>query len=1700
MAEDSFSVDFSGLIQQLNEAKKQVTSLGKTLQTTQTGAENTSKAFGTYASSITKMMQEVRKQVLSSASSTSGLVNTVQMLGAASDFAQFQVVSNLQKIALQTAAVTNSTHELHQVMRDSSAMQMMTRHTLALANADLKLVLEGERLEKQRRQATTKQDSYNAAIQRATKLSRDLRDAEASLQDTLKRKQRELELVNSADWKAVQNTNAKIQSARALTTAETAQQAQLEKLRQTVLAYDGSLASQIRAEERALRVKQAVDAQNSQVAVGIAKVRAELSQLDSAEAKQLNGLRTSLQVKRQAIDLENKLRIERAKQRAVAKQLSSEEFAQVDQTRRLNTLRREAVTLKNQLALITSKEYKEVAKLRQELNSLASATNAANQSTITKTRNLINMNQVAASARATFSALRTSFGMYTSSTILAATATYGIVRAMRTGVDVGIEFTTAMARTQAIMASGVGSDTLFTSLDKQVRLLGQTTQFTSAQVAEATTELGMAGLSAGQSLIALRPALDLAIIGNLSMAETADHATNIMMMFGKEASDLTNIVDVMATAITNSNTNMQQLANSLTYAGPAAQTLGISLEDTTAAIEALANSGFKGSRSGTALRRMFVNLANPTAKGKAFLDEFGISITNIDGSTKSLTTIIRSLSSALNTLGGGADKLSVIKDLFGVYASAPMAALMEQVDNFEMLRLQLDDTAGAAERMRQQIEQPLEFDLKRLKSAFQDMQISVFENNQDQFKVWTYELIGFINTLSAETENGRTVLENMMTTVGDLAKSLVYLWATYKGATVLSRLTVSATSSDGQIKKLTQSLKQNRSQMLANIAAWTTGSTSLGGLASQSRVTTGSLAMGFARALPVIGGVATAVTLAYGAYSTYQSFASTKLVRTQDEVTAATARTRRELERLKAVEEERARRQEANIRNEQINSIQEEIKALARMRLEYEKLNEIGTEQTQQRAVSSLFSIDMRTSELEATLAGLAKQEEDAYFTELNKELRAADQALATMTGRLQTAGGVVGDFNSKYAELFASVEQVSGTEGVTSIWEQLGGDTLLNNLQQAYLEFKAAKDEVERLEEAVGDAGKGTSILYEDFIRLQSLDVSQLYDSLNAGLAGEGTGQHEVLTASLQRYSDALAEATLLEETLKGQALNTSAQEGVAAYWDRVRSAMSLYYEARGKYEKTQEKFETMQTENMRRALDDAEHLRLAQAELVKVQRDLAVISKEHKAGEITDLEEGVNLLEKERALLNEIARLRRGSGGGDDYERAKRTMLQMVGAYDQLAQKDKQYQENLKLTNKHISKLAEELKVSVEYLRLVQQAVSPTAIALAELGSRYNPTSAGIKELWDDLRLVQGELGSLEQTYSDLELAIDSMSEAERQAAQQRLTEIGQSISRYRDLEGQIKKTQDEQFRNRMSNPGGGYGVMGFAESLVGNDDRREEARKAFNEVERLEKEEHLRTLALMEANARAAGDAAYAQWELDRAQVKKRFQTQEENTAKQHQDQLNKIGRDGYMQLAGAAMNSLSQMAGAIESMAEEGSKAQVAAFYTQKALAAAQIIMYSHVLAYQAPLGMQPWIIGMGYADAALVMALSVVQQNQAKKSKSTNISEENNKANYAGAFDKGGYIPSGQFGIVGEYGPEIVNGPAHVTGREATARKLDGGGGVVISPNIEINYTSDKDSETSEKDATMMGNTIKSMVVEVLANELRPNGMLHRANR
>jgi hypothetical protein len=112
--------------------------------------------------------------------------------------------------------------------------------------------------------------------------------------------------------------------------------------------------------------------------------------------------------------------------------------------------------------------------------------------------------------------------------------------------------------------------------------------------------------------------------------------------------------------------------------------------------------------------------------------------------------------------------------------------------------------------------------------------------------------------------------------------------------------------------------------------------------------------------------------------------------------------------------------------------------------------------------------------------------------------------------------------------------------------------------------------------------------------------------------------------------------------------------------------------------------------------------------------------------------------------------------------------------------------------------------------------------------------------------------------------------------------------------------------------------------------------------------------------------------------------------------------------------------------------EQSKTYKALFAISKAFSITQAAMsIATGLAKAQELGFPANLAAMAQVAAAGASILSTIQGS-----------------NYSGAYDDGGQIPSGKIGIVGEYGPELVKGPASVTGRLATARAMQeaGGGG------------------------------------------------------
>lgn len=102
----------------------------------------------------------------------------------------------------------------------------------------------------------------------------------------------------------------------------------------------------------------------------------------------------------------------------------------------------------------------------------------------------------------------------------------------------------------------------------------------------------------------------------------------------------------------------------------------------------------------------------------------------------------------------------------------------------------------------------------------------------------------------------------------------------------------------------------------------------------------------------------------------------------------------------------------------------------------------------------------------------------------------------------------------------------------------------------------------------------------------------------------------------------------------------------------------------------------------------------------------------------------------------------------------------------------------------------------------------------------------------------------------------------------------------------------------------------------------------------------------------------------------------------------------------------------------------------------------------------------------------------------------------NATAYSGVFDKGGNLGRGEWGIAGENGPEIVEGPARITSTRDTARKGMGGMNVQV-----YNYAGAKVETKQNKDgslAVIIREAVNATVNEMTASVATGRGDFNRA--
>jgi TP901 family phage tail tape measure protein len=266
--------------------------------------------------------------------------------------------------------------------------------------------------------------------------------------------------------------------------------------------------------------------------------------------------------------------------------------------------------------------------------------------------------------------------------------TYGNLAGMAVGVAIGSSLAGIVS---------VGKDVEQT-LEK-IRVLGQATTGEIEQmrlkvvelgkgvngprdVAEALSVLTLAGLNAKEAMSGVGAALNLAVMGDISIERSAETLVQIGTSLGYTAEGFNHVADVVAKTAAASMSSVQSISGAFMSAAAVGEVYGASLNDIGVGLAAVANLGIQGTAAGTSLKNFYKDLSSGTDKSTKALKDMGLTLRdlkNSDGQFLPLVEVIQKLEDGFSRLNKQARPEAMDK-VFGERGIKTGAALIKLLD------------------------------------------------------------------------------------------------------------------------------------------------------------------------------------------------------------------------------------------------------------------------------------------------------------------------------------------------------------------------------------------------------------------------------------------------------------------------------------------------------------------------------------------------------------------------------------------------------------------------------------------------------------------------------------------------------------------------------------------------------------------------------------------------------------------------------------------------------------------------------------------------------------------------------------------------------------------------------------------------------------------------------------------------------------
>lgn len=345
----------------------------------------------------------------------------------------------------------------------------------------------------------------------------------------------------------------------------------------------------------------------------------------------------------------------------------------------------------------------------------------------------------------------------------AAAASAGITGALAASTAAGASFESQMSTVQAISQASESEMARLKALAKQ---MGIETKFSATEAGQGLEYMAMAGWDVDSMLAGLPGIMNLAAASEEDLGQVSDIVTDAMTAFNLEASRSAEFADVLAQASARSNTDVAMMGQTFKYAAPVAGALGFSIQDTAVAIGLMANAGIKGEQAGTSLRAMLTRIVKPTAEVASAMERIGLSVTNSDGSMRSLNEIQRDLRAGFSGLSES-ERASTAASLAGQEAMSGMLALVNASDeDYEKLSDSIYHAKGAAEEMAGVRMDNLKGDVTLLKSSAEGAGIAIYEGLSEPFREGVQTGTEWLNSFTESVEENLPTIRREVKSAG----------------------------------------------------------------------------------------------------------------------------------------------------------------------------------------------------------------------------------------------------------------------------------------------------------------------------------------------------------------------------------------------------------------------------------------------------------------------------------------------------------------------------------------------------------------------------------------------------------------------------------------------------------------------------------------------------------------------------------------------------------------------------------------------------------------------------------------------------------------------------------------------------------------------------------------------------------------------